>query len=122
MDMNKFIAAESSSDGGDKIVDKEEEAPDKEMPGDKDEGAAKPEPELQERVVPTSIQHERAEQVTSKLLELQQKHKEISERVQNVLIDTVDFAFGASQTGSLKDAIQTITDAESAKTRNALFG
>ena len=40
-------------------------------------------------------QSQRAEQVTSKLLELQQKHKEISEKVQSVLIDTVDFAFGS---------------------------
>ena len=42
-------------------------------------------------------QSQRAEQVTSKLLELQQKHKEISEKVQSVLIDTVDFAFGSNQ-------------------------
>ena len=40
-------------------------------------------------------QSQRAEQVTSKLLELQQKHKEISEKVQSVLIDTVDFVFGS---------------------------
>ena len=42
MDMNKFIAAESSSDdfGNHQVVDNQE-APDKEMP-DEDEDAAKP--------------------------------------------------------------------------------
>lgn len=96
--MNKLIAAESSSDGCGNLqgLDKQE-TPDKEMP-DQDEDVLKPEvaPSQQQQAVPSNIQHERAEQVTNKLLELQQKHKEISERVQNVLIDTVDFAFGAS--------------------------
>ena len=66
--------------------------------------------EIDSIVIPAS-QHERAEEVTSKLLELQKKHKEISDRVQSVLIDTVDFAFGAAQTGSLKDTIQEIASA-----------
>ena len=43
MDMNKFIAAESSSDGGGNLQDLDkQETPDKEIP-DQDEGVAKAE-------------------------------------------------------------------------------
>ena len=38
----------------------------------------------------------RSQQVTDRLLELQQKHKEISDRVQNVLMETVDLALGGA--------------------------
>ena len=39
---------------------------------------------------------ERSQKVTDRLLELQQKHKEISDRVQNVLMETVDLALGGA--------------------------
>ena len=46
----------------------------------------------------------RSQKVTDRLLELQQKHKEISDRVQNVLLETVDIALGSSP--ELKDYIK----------------
>ena len=39
---------------------------------------------------------QRSQKVTGKLLELQVKHKEISDRVQNVLLETVDLALGGA--------------------------
>ena len=39
---------------------------------------------------------QKSQNVTGKLLELQQKHKEISDRVQNVLLETVDIALGGA--------------------------
>ena len=53
-------------------------------------------------------QQERAQQVTNKLFELQKKHKEISDKVQSVLVDTVDFAFGAASPIGLKDALHNM--------------
>ena len=47
---------------------------------------------------------ERSHNVTDKLLELQVKHKEISDRVHSVLLETVDIAFGGSS--NLKDHIR----------------
>lgn len=46
--------------------------------------------------------------MTDKLFELQKKHKEISEKVQSVLVDTVDFAFGAASPIGLKDALHNM--------------
>ena len=51
--------------------------------------------------------------MTSKLLELQQKHREISEKVQSVLVDTVDFAFGAKKSHSLREAMKSINSQSS---------
>ena len=50
----------------------------------------------------------KAKAVTSKLLELQQRHKEISDRVQTVLVDTVDFAFGNHESSSIRDAVKSL--------------
>ena len=65
----------------------------------------------------TLTQKQRAEQVTNKLLELQQKHKEISEKVQGILVDTVDFAFGANSGVNLKDAIKTLGEPKNKKSQ-----
>lgn len=54
------------------------------------------------------MKSDRAKLVTAKLLELQQKHKEISDKVQSVLVDTVDFAFGTGRASSIRDAISEI--------------
>ena len=47
-------------------------------------------------------------------MELQRKHREISEKVQSVLVDTVDFAFGAQLPESMRltDAIRSIGSSE----------
>ena len=72
--INSLLSEESSDD---LYADKEDAAPDKEMP---DKEISEESKEIDSIVIPAS-QHERAEEVTSKLLELQKKHKEISDRV-----------------------------------------
>lgn len=91
--MNTFLADED-----DDMLLLDDEVPDKE---DFDEiDAQKP--------LSKMSQQERAQQVTDKLFELQKKHKEISEKVQSVLVDTVDFAFGAASPIGLKDALHNM--------------
>ena len=59
--------------------------------------------ESQELQKITSLE-ERSQNVTDKLLELQVKHKEISDRVHSVLLETVDIAMGSST--NLKEHIR----------------